>query len=194
MEKNKKPTIGEQIAQVKQDITANSKDAHWAQKLLSKLTALQKEADNEPVELIVPCKEVKDTIDFGACKVSRTIRGYLFEAKGGLHTFVSLRMERVCAVFNTLFELSKKTDEVDKEIYDAFSNAVQYIGQALIFSSLNEKSLFANATAMIHNFNEYCDEHYHNAEEVEETEEDIKENMELEKASEAMEMLASDDL
>ena len=173
--KTKKLSRPEQIKQIKQDLISNSKDAKWAKQLISKLVSLQKQEDVEPVELIVPTKEVKESIDFGPCKISRTTRGFLFEAKGGLKTFIEFRMSRVCVMFRTLFELHGKVDKTDdeKELYDSFSSAVLYVCQALIFSSLNEASLFNNAANILKTFNEYCQENADNIQPSEENEIDM---------------------
>lgn len=189
----KKQTIDEQIKNVKVQIASNSKDAEWAKKMLNQLFVLQKQSMTEPTELSVPCKEVKASIDLGACKISRTIRGYLFEAKGGLYTFVDLRMGRVCAMLNTLFELHAKDEKSEDEqtVYSTFVNAVEYVFQAPIFASMNETSLFSIATSILHVFNEYCNENFTNAEAPERTEEDYKADVEFEQFEQAAEVLVN---
>lgn len=193
MEKdNKKPTLDERIKNLKQQIIGNGKDARHTRNLLNELLALHKQSLHEPVEIEVPVREVKETIDFGACKISRTIRGYLFEAKGGMHTFVSLRMTAVCTMLDTLFQLHNKEDKTDDEVnlYEVFKDAVLYCFQAPIFGSINEKCLFDISTDILRTFSEYCSEEYDLDEDVPETEEDIRENIEAEKMAEALEILA----
>lgn len=170
------------VKELKAQITANSKDPQRIKKLLNSLAAEIRRECHEPVEISVPVKEVKKSIDFGACKVSRCLRGYLLEAKGGMYTFVEHRMSRVCSMLNTLFQLNaeKDNDEESREMYDAFSTAVLYVFQSLIFSSLDERSLFDNATAIIHTFNTYASENVEEAEPVDETEQDIHDNVEFE--------------
>lgn len=196
-QKKKKPTIDEQIKDLKSQIVANSKDAEWTKKMLAKLTSLQRGALVEPVELIVPQKEVQETIDMGSCKISRTIRGYLLEAKGGMFTFVNNRMASVCAMLNTLFELNKPEkvqSEEDKELFDSFSSAVLYVFQGLIFSSLKDEMLFGIATDILTRFNAYCQENVDNAELHEETAEDIEKNIAFENMGQAMQNIADSPL
>lgn len=171
--------VDDKIKELKDKIVSNSKDSEWGKKMLSQLTSLQKQADVEAVELIVPTKEVKDKIDFGSCMILRTIRGYLFVAKGGLSTFVDLRMVSICAMLNTIFELHTKADKTEEEqqLYDSFVSAVQYVFQTPIFASLNDVSLFSVASNILSVFNEYCTENIDKATLHEETEEDIKANI-----------------
>lgn len=192
MEEGKRKSTAEKIAELKKRIIG-CKDTKLTEQLINQLLGLHKQSLHTPVELEVPCSEVKETIDFGACKISRTIRGYLFEAKGGLYTFVESRMVSVCAMLNTVFEFHNKEDKTEEEqmLYDNFINAVQYCLQAPIFASMNEGSLFAIATEILRVFNEYCAENYTNAEYVPETEEDIKANNEMENMGRALETLAN---
>lgn len=194
----KKTDINERIKKLKSLMTSNAKDAKWMSKQIDELCVLHRQVCNEPVELIVPCKEVTDSIDFGACKISRTIRGYLFEAKGGMHTFVNLRMARVCAMINTLFTLHKKVaenkaDAAETAMYEAFRDAILYVFQTPIFASLDEQTLFSIATDILRHFREYTDEHYTNVEAKDETEKDIKENIEFEQAAEGLEYLVNNE-
>lgn len=102
-------------------------------------------------------------------------------------------MARVCAILNTIFELHNKEDKTEDEqsLYDSFSTAVSYIMQAPIFSSLDERALFQNATAILSSYTDFCTEHYTNAEAADETEEDIKENIQAEQMADALEELAN---
>lgn len=169
----KKPIV-ERIADLKKMIVATTDRTHVS-KLLDQLLSLQRQEDVEPVELIVPTKEIRETLDFGAVKIMRTIRGYLVQCKGGMATFVEHRMSAVCAMINTLVELySKERNEEEESIYEAFREAVLYIFQAPIFASLSDELLFGIANDLLHRFSEYAElkqEITH-----EETEEDIMKN------------------
>lgn len=182
MEEERK-TNEELIKDLTDKIVGNSKDAHFAKSLIQQLAGLY-----QMDKLIdIPLKYVKETIDLGACAIHRVKDGYVFEAKGGLKTHVSLRMARVCAMLNTLFELRKSGD---KELYSSFSTAIEYIFESPIFSSLDERALFQNATAILSSYMEFCTENYANAEAKEESEEDIKSNNEFEQMGQAIEALA----
>lgn len=191
---NKRIEVTKQIKALEKEMISNAKDAKWMKSQMAKLRVLQHRHDHEPVELSVPCREVKETLDFGACRISSTIRGYLFEAKGGMYTFIESRMSAVCGMLDALFSMHKEMTEKElegeeKEIYETFLDAVLYVFQAPIFSSIDQRSLFSNATSILKSWNDYAEEHYGNAEIKDDTEQDVKENIEFEKAAEGMDIL-----
>lgn len=195
METKSKKTTSEKIAELKKQIT-NCKDARQSEKLLNQLLALHKSTFEMNRLLDIPLSEIKEEIDFGATKLYHTIRGYAFECKGGMITFVEHRMSRVCAMFNTIFELNKKEDktEEEQEIYNQFTYAVGCVMQAPLFGSMSEQALFGIATDIIRHFNDYCESGYVEATAQEETEEDIKENIETENIAKGIEILADSPL
>lgn len=190
MNEKKNKSLSEQIADTKKYILSTN-DHHLQGKLIDKLLSLKAQQLTEPMEICVPTREVKESIDFGPCKVSRTIRGYIFEAKGGLTTVVDLRMVRLCAAFNTLFEMhrNKNMTSEKQEIYDSFSNALQYVYQSPIFASLSEEMLFGVAADLLRQLNSY-NESIEAKELNHETEQDVRDNMDMELASEAIESIA----
>lgn len=196
-EKKDKPLkIEEKIKKCKDEITANAKDPAWMKKQLVHLTSLQKQADVEAVELVVPCKEIKETIDFDAYTLKRTIRGILFTAKGGMSTFVELRMQSVYEMLDKVFYLynNPPEDEETKQYADAFMNAVPYIMQAPIFASLGETMLFDIAANMLRGFNEYVTANVDNATLKDETEDDIKANIEADNMAKVLDDIAKTEI
>lgn len=193
------------LEKIKSQIISNSKDARFTEKLVDDILREQKFRDERDKLLDIPLSEIKEERDFGACKVYRTIRGYAFEAKGGMITFVDNRMARTCAMFNSLFAFCKEAEKIEEDnpetygenetyrAYDAFNSALQYIMQAPIFASLDEQSMFKIATAILQTFNEFGETNYTNAEVHEETEQDIKENIEFENINKAMEQIIESD-
>lgn len=192
MEKNEKKPIHERIEDLRNQICTTT-DKHHVKTLLDQLLSLQRQADVVPSELTIPVSEIKDSIDFGACKVSKTIRGYLFEAKGGLYTFVESRMAALCAVFNTLFDLHHKEDKTsdENELYESFASCLQYVYQAPIFASMSLATMYEVATDLLKRFNAFAEENFTNTEAVDETEEDIKENIAFDNIGKAMETITS---
>lgn len=191
MEDEKRKTENK-IKEVEAQILSNSKDAHFAKNLIQQLAGFY-----QMDKLIdVPLKDVKESIDFGACAIHKVKDGYVFVAKGGMETHVSLRMQSICTMLQTLFDLHNKEGKTDDDnaLFDAFSSAIQYTFQAPIFSSLDEKALFQNATAILNSYTEFCTENYTNAEAKNETENDYKENAEAEAAAKALETLAESPL
>lgn len=184
----KKRKTEDKIKNLKNQIVTNSKDAEWAKKMLVRLTSLQKQSDIEAVELVVPVKEVKQTLDFESYSLKKTPRGILFTAKGGMNVWVEMRMQSVYEMLDRVFYLHDNPAEDDetKEIYQAYSDAVGYCLQSPIFCSLGEKMLFEVAATLLRGFNEYCNENIDNAALREETEEDIRKNIYFENTSKAI--------
>lgn len=196
-EKKDKPLkIEEKIKKCKDEITANAKDPAWMKKQLVHLTSLQKQADVEAVEVVVPSHEVTETVDFGAFSLKRTIRGILFTAKGGMSTFVELRMQSVYEMLDNVFQLHNNppADEEGKQNAESYIDAVAYIMQTPIFASLSAELLFDVASNLVRGFNEYVIANVDNAELKDETEADIRANIDAENIGKAMETIADEDI
>lgn len=176
----------DKIKEIEAQILSNSKDAHFAKKLIQQLSGLY-----QMDKLIdVPIKDISDTIDMGANVLYRVRDGFVWECRGGMTTHVSMRMAKVCSMLDTIFALKHGIPKADEELSDSYATAVSYIMQCPIFSSLDERALFQNATAILKSYTEYCTENYTNAEAVDETTEDIKEDIQAEQAAAAIEQLA----
>lgn len=181
--------IKDRIKEVKTRIITESKDAHHAEALIAELLQLHKkqEAMNKLVD--VPVAEINEELDFGAWSLHRTPKGILFSAKGGMHTFVEMGMSSVYMMLRNVFEIHGDKEKY-KDICENYTNAVAYVFQCPIFSSLEQPALFGIATYILKTFNEYCETNFTNAEEAEYTEEDIKLDIEQDKLTEAIERIA----
>lgn len=188
--------IDDKIKALKEQIIANAKDAVWMKTNLSRLTSLQKQANIEAVELIVPTKEVKQEIDGGPYLYKKTPRGILFSTKGGLYTFVENRLLSTHSMLENLFVLNDKQniDETEKQITEAYFSAVAYIMQAPIFASLNDETLFGMAASMLKIFSDYTAAHIDNAALNEETESDIRENEQFSQTAEALHHISNNEV
>lgn len=184
------------IAELTEQIVGNAKDAHWMRNQVTELLRIQKQECDMNKIIDIPLSDIVEVIDFGACVLYKVKDGFVFEAKGGMITHVSLRMQSICTMLQTLFDLHAKEDktEEDNTIYEAFSTAILYTFQCPIFSSLNEETLYSNATSILKHFNEYTKEHFDNAKNLTETEEDIKANNEAELIAKGLEILAESPL
>lgn len=189
----KKKTTAERIAEIKKQIV-NCKDARQSEKLLNQLLGLHRSTFEMNRLLDIPLSDIKDEIDFGANVLYKVRDGYVWECKGGMTIHVSVRMARVCAMLNTLFEMYQTQEsqtEAGRTLYESFSTAVAYIFQAPIFSSLDERALFQNATAILNSFNEYCNEKYTNAEAPERAEQDYLDDAQEELLEKGVETLVN---
>ena len=192
MGEEKRKSTNERIAELKKRIIG-CKDHKLTETLLNQLLSLHASTYEMNREIDVPISDVREVIDLGACVIKRTIKGYLFIARGGMYTFVEHRMSKVCTMLNTFFELYNKEEQSDedKAIINQFINAVLLIFQAPIFASMSEESLFSIALSVMREFNRYLDDNYTNAQAPERTEEDYKADAEFEQHSEALELLAN---
>jgi hypothetical protein len=174
----------------------NSKDAKYAHKLLDRILDLQKQIDVKSVEIMVTTSSVTDEIDFGATKIQRTAQGFLFTAKGGIQTLIGWRMQSVCNMIQPLFDFrnTPTDDEEEKKFREIYQSAVLYILQSPIFASLSQGLMYDIATTMLRGFNEIAAEKVDNAEPTEETEADIKEEIEDENASRFIDEVANTEL
>lgn len=193
MEKSeKKKPIAERIADLKKQIVATT-DKHLVAKHLDQLLSLQKQADKEPVELIVPTSEVIKKIDMDTCALTKTMRGFLWETKGGLSIFISMRAMSAYQHMSTLFEILDGTyDEENGYDKDAQQGLVQ--GSAWILNlplfAFGADILFSDVACAIRDIvlvkgQEYID----NAESRPETDEDERKNIEAENVAQGIQTL-----
>jgi hypothetical protein len=190
--------LSDKRAEVESQLIANAKDAAFAKRLIAKLIDTQKQIDNKGFEIQVPTSTVTETVDFSTVKIQRSAQGYLFTAKGGFQTLVSWNMQRVCLMIQTLIELHnteyEDTEEAQerKKLNEIFINSVLYVLQAPIFASLNSVAVMKIATSILKTFNEEANEMIETAEPSEETEEDVKANIEADRATKAFEQLVDE--
>lgn len=186
--------IIKKIETLKSELIANSEDAAKAEADLDRLLSLQKQADVEAVELIVPCADVLETLDFEAYTLKKTNHGYLFSTRAGLHTFVPFAARSTAEMMQSVFTLNS-VDDVEglkPEDKDLFTSAVAYIFQAPIFASMSLDALYGIATAIVSHFNEYCETYVNAAQLSEETEEDVKDNTDFKDFTDAVEAVSKD--
>lgn len=180
--------LNKKLSDARAKIIANSKDAHFAEKLIEEFVSLQRQKDVETVELIVPTAEVIGERDMDSIRLVKTQRGFLFEAKGGMSTFVHLRMTSLYEALDALYGLLEKKELDENE--EAFVNASFYILQAPIFCSLDQSLLYGVAANMLNLFNEYTSAVLDSMPKSE-TKEDIEKNIEWEKDNAVAEQLVN---
>lgn len=168
-------------------LLSNAKDAKWAEQQVRDILSIQRQLDVEAVELIVPTKEVKATFNADAYTVSKTTRGILFAAKGGMSTFVDMRMQSLYLMLELVY-FGENIYESESDA-SAWREAVATIMQAPIFASLGDKALFDIATFIVKSFRENA-EQYLEVPVQPETQEDIEANIAHEQANEALNILA----
>lgn len=181
--------LQEKLKEAKAKIVANSKDAHFANALIDELVGLQKQADIEPVELIVPCAEVehKHQID-DVTVLIKTVRGYLYKHGETTCIYVPFGLNRLYETMVEFDELLSKPERTDDE--DLVISMIQRMLQWHTVAFYDAESLVDSATASATILNGIIERHSL-SESTSETEEDIKANTEFEQERKAVEELVN---
>lgn len=196
----KKTERQQQIVDLKNKIIANSKDARFAKSAIADLLSLQRQEEIDPVELSIPISEITDVADAGPWKISKTVRGYLFQCKRGLHTFIGLEYGGLCSMMQEAMDAINKGDKAS-EFATNYVEAIGYVFQSPLFAAMGKNlplfnkpaeytSLFIIATAILREFNDFYNRHGIVNKPHTNTEEDIKQNIAMENLSEALESIA----
>lgn len=183
------PQLQEKLKAVKAKIVANSKDAHFAESLIDELVGLQKQADIEPVELIMPCAEVerKHQID-DVTSLTKTLRGYLYKHGETSYVYVPFgpnQLYNAMVDFDALLSKPERTEEEDLLI-----SMIQRMLQWHTVAFCDVESLVDSATASAKILNGII-ERYTPSEATPETEADIKANAEFEQERKAVDELVN---
>lgn len=186
--------LSDKIKESKAKIIAISKDTAFAKKELSYLLSLQKQADIEAVELVVPSKEIEETVECGSYVVKKTPRGILFQCKNGVSTFVESRAIGVHSMLSCFFNKTEVNDEATAEMLEIYKDCVSYAMQAPIFASIDTGISIDLATFLVRAFNEYTSANAVNANLREEAAEDVIANKEFAAAVEALNQIADSDI
>lgn len=183
-----KKELKERLDEVVKQIKINSKDAHFADKLIENLLSLKGQLDVEPLEL--DCGKREKALKGETFELIETNKGILYHTFGGYTIFVTPQMR---ALYGGLKEILDFTDEdyaslseEMREAYDLHSSAVTYCLNipTLVFGDAN--FLYDMAGATLKYLNSVADEA---AQLKEETIEDIKKNIDYQEATEALEHL-----
>lgn len=186
--------LQEKLKKVKAEIISNSKDAHFAQSLIDELMNLQSQASVETTEIYIRSADIVKAHDFGPTKLSKLRNGkFLFEAKGGLHTVVDMRMMPLYTTCSHIFDYidnPSEDNDVD-EMEQALRDATIYAFQAPILCSLDQGILYDVIAAMVRSFRERAERIIANASSSvkPETEADVESNIAFEHFSSAIETI-----
>lgn len=153
--KKKVSDIDSKLEEVKSQIKANSKDAHFAEALIEELLSLKGQKDHQPMYLCVPEKEVVKTYDFGAFSISNCKGGILFHAKGGLDTYVTPRMRALYDHLALLVSMKEEYAELSEESLKAYNTLFATITTLLmtpIMAPITAKGLVDTSNAVVEIF------------------------------------------
>lgn len=182
--------LQEKLKEVKAKIKANSKDAHFAEALIEELVGLQKQADIEPVELIVPCAEVEQTYQIDdVTTLIKTPMGYLYKHGNLTYIWIPFGLNTLWQTMNELAELLGKSERTEEE--DIMISMVNRMLQWHTVAFTDAESLIDSAQASVKILNDAI-KRYEDRISPKETQEDIKANTEFAEASKAVENIANE--
>lgn len=122
-----KVELKKKIDEIKAQIKANSKDAHFADTLTNELLSLKGQLDVEPLELNVG-KRI-DHFSGNAFEIVKTDRGIMYHEFGGYTIFTTPTNEALYVMLADYVDNKdeyKKLDGEEKEIFDLNLSAIAY--------------------------------------------------------------------
>lgn len=182
--------LQEKLKEVKAKIKANSKDAHFAEALIDELVGLQKQADIEPVELIVPCAEVEKTYQIDdVTTLVKTAKGYLYKHGSLTYIWIPFGLNTLWQTMNEFEDLLAKEERTEEE--DIMISMVNRMLQWHTVAFTDAESLIDSAQASV-KILKAAKKRYEDRVNPKETQEDIKANTEFAEASKAVEDIANE--
>ena len=192
---DKKTVLKERFNEVKNQILANSKDAHWAKNAVDELVSLKGQLDHEPTIVYLPTKDVEkqfkgETYEMSIMKdgtaVYHTYGGYTVVARPNLTSLVETIDEYVNSQ-DYVLDLNDK----DRENFHLSLSAFSYIVSLPTFA-FSDLGFTYDIAGKIVSFLREKSEILLNEELKDETEEDILANEQFRTASEAVQEIQND--
>lgn len=179
----------DRIEELKKEIVKNYPEGMGIEEKLEELLRLQKQDCEMNKEIDINISDVIKEYPIGeAVIVKRINQGWLFECRNGFMSFVPHNALSVVQLFINMENLIENSPE--EELTLQYKDALAFIFQCPIFSSVSPESLWDNARNIVHNFNRFVKENFENVKDAPQpTEEDYKLNAEAENMAQAMENL-----
>ena len=184
--------LQQKLKEVKAKIKTNSKDAHFAEALIDELVGLQKQADIEPVELIVPSAEVEHTYQIDdVTTLIKTAKGYLYKHGNLSYVWVPFGLNTLWKTLNELDEILAKDEPTEEEgvVVSMINRMMQWHTVAFY----DAETLVDSAHASVKILNDAI-ERYKQDVTAKETEGDIKANADFDNATKAIDELTKEKL
>ena len=181
-------------------LTAISKDPHFAESLIEEILSLKAQMCVEATELYVREKDVIEVFDFDSVCFKLCTTGILFHAKSGYTTWIEPRCR---ALFGELVDILKtkkellslsdeernEKDKEELEMREQLFSAWVHVLEMPVASSISPKILFDTAAAFLKSFREET-ERMLNQPLHEETVQDLLENSNSQQTEELLDSLA----
>lgn len=181
-------------------LTAISKDAHFAESLIEDILSIKAQMCVEATELYVREKDVIEVFDFDSVCFKVCTTGILFHAKSGYTAWIEPRCR---ALFGEIVEMLKAKKEIlalseeerknldaeELEMKEQFFNAWVHTLEMPVAASISPKILFETAAAFLKSFREETDRML-NQPLHEENAQDLIDNANAQQAEELLDGLA----
>ena len=181
-------------------LTAISKDAHFAESLIEDILSIKAQMCVEATELYVREKDVIEVFDFDSACFKVCTTGILFHAKSGYTAWIEPRCR---ALFGEIVEMLKAKKEIlalseeERKNFDAeeldmreqYFNAWVHTLEMPVAASISPKILFDTAAAFLKSFREETDRML-NQPLHEENAQDLIDNANAQQAEELLDGLA----
>ncbi len=178
-----KKELREKLIELKKQIKANAKDAHWCENALREYESLVGQLKHEPI--VLDCgKEVDEWVG-DTFRITKTTTGVLFHTYGGYSVFCT---PNITSLYETLVGYVERKDEYAKlegeakEHHELALSALAYCVNLPSFVCSDEAFLYDTAGHIVKYLREMS-EQLLNAPLREETEEDLQANEDFRQAT-----------
>ena len=178
-----KKELREKLTELKKQIKANAKDAHWAENALREYESLVGQLKHEPI--VLDCGKEVDEWAGETFRITKTTTGVLFHTYGGYSVFCT---PNITSLYETLVNYVDNKDEYAKlegeakEIHELALSALAYCVNLPSFVCSDEAFLYDTAGHIVKYLREMSDQLL-NAPLREETPEDLQANEEFRQAT-----------
>lgn len=187
MDKN---VLKERLDEVKNNLIANSKDAHWAKNAINELLSLKGQLEHEPTLVYLPVKDVENKLEGGTFEMSIMKDGTaVYHTYGGLTVVAKPNLTSLAGTIAEYVgsqEYVATLNEEEKELFDLDLSAFGYIMSLPMFAFSNKEFTYSIASNIVEFLRKSADELL-NEELHEETSEDVEMNERFKDASLALE-------
>lgn len=178
-----KKELREKLTELKKQIKANAKDAHWVENALREYESIVGQLKHEPIAL--DCGKEVDEWTGETFRITKTTTGVLFHTYGGYSVFCT---PNITSLYETLVNYVDNKDEYAKlegeakEMHELSLSALAYCVNLPSFVCSDEAFLYDTAGHIVKYLREMQDQLL-NAPLHEETPEDLQANEEFRQAT-----------
>lgn len=181
--------LNQKLKEAKAKIVANSKDAHFAESLINELIGLQKQADIEPVELIVPTADVEHEYRIDeVTTLYKTTKGYLYKHGSLSCVWIPFGVNTLWQTMDELAGLLGKEERTEEE--GVMVSMVNRMLQWHTVAFMDAETLIDSANASVKILGDAI-QRWESQVSTKETAKDVKANTEFIQASNALEDMAN---